>query len=88
VTHLPPSASGHNAKVCMTFAETHRLVEADRLVFDAHQRVRRQRKIVAEFKAGGKSSHAANAILALMTLTLPIFEDLRQQALEAVTSSQ
>jgi hypothetical protein len=71
----------------MTFAETHHLVEADRLVFDAHQRVRRQRKIVAEFKAVGKSSHAANAILALMTLMLPIFEDLRQQALEAVTSS-
>ena len=71
----------------MIFAETHHLVEADRLVFDAHQRVRRQRRIVAELKASGKSAHAANALLTLMILMLPIFEDLRQQTLKVLTSS-
>ncbi len=70
----------------MISAEIH-VVEADWLVFDAHQRVRRQREIVAEFKSNGKSSRAATAILVRMTLMLPIFEDLRQQALEVVTSS-
>ena len=63
----------------MIFDEARQLVEADRHICDAHRAIQHQRKTVAELKASGKPSHAANALLALMILMLPIVEDLRQQ---------
>jgi hypothetical protein len=62
------------------------LLEADRHVYEAHRRIRQQRFVIADLERNGKSAHAASALLALMNLTLPIVEDLRQQILNALRS--
>ena len=71
----------------MIFDEARQLVEADRHICDAHRAIQHQRKTVAELKASGKPSHAANALLALMILMLPIVEDLRQQISRVLASN-
>jgi len=60
----------------MIFDEARQLVEADRHICDAHRAIQHQRKTVAELKASGKPSHAANALLALMILMLPLLKTL------------
>jgi hypothetical protein len=70
----------------MIFADAHHLVEADRHIYDAHQRIRHQRRIVTELRVEGKPSSTANTLCSLMVSMLPIIEDLRQQILTVVTS--
>jgi len=64
------------------------LAEADHHVLDAHGGIARQKLYIAELKTNGRPLHAANALLALMNLTLPIIEDLRQQLLASMVSDK
>ena len=62
------------------------LAEADHHVLDAHGGIARQKLYIAELKTNGSSLHAANALLALMNVMLPISEDLRQELLTTMIS--